>query len=169
MEFRMEDESTWRLVKQDEFQEEKLDQYYYMTYTSNHSRAAIVQAIKQDPKLAEFYERVSCQIVFCENPEQANLLGRDDNETADMHLSTSWWDRCQKFRRMWVKEPPTGPVDKWREKVLKLCGIPPNKDKMKSHRDIFLLAAVEDRVWTKLEELQNWFALLPDTSVVKRK
>ena len=165
----MEDNATWELVKIADFKAEDKDKYYYMTFTSNHTRAAIQEAVSEDTDLQEMYENIMCLLVFCEDHTQASVVGADDNETADLHLSTSWFDRAQKFRRIWKQEKPESISDKFRIKVMKMCGLPVTSAALKSHRDMFIIASLEDEVWNKLEELQQWYQDLDDPSIIHKK
>jgi hypothetical protein len=60
-------------------------------------------------------------------------------------------------------------TDKWRLGVLKRCGIPQTSAQLKSHRDIFLIAGLDDDVFKKLEELLRWYQSLEDPSVLTKK
>ena len=140
-----------------------------MTFTSNHTRAAIQEAVVDNPDLQSLYESITCFLVFCEDHTQASVVGADDNETADLHLSTSWFDRTQKFRRIWQQEEPDSVSDKFKLKVLKMCGLPATSASLKSHRDMFTLSTLEDSVWERLENLQRWYQDLEDTSVIHKK
>ena len=169
LEFDMEDASTWELVKISEFKVEDMNNYYYMTFTSNHTRAAIQEAVVENPDLQEVYEDITCFLVFCEDHTQASVVGADDNETADLHLSTSWFDRTQKFRRIWQQEKPDSVADKFKIKALKMCGLPFTQAALKSHRDMFSIASLSDPVWERLEKLQHWYQDLEDPSVTQKK
>ena len=169
LEFDMEDSSTWKLVKISEFKPEDVNKYYYMTFTSNHTRAAIAAAVKGNKELKQLYESIVCFVVFCEDHSQASVLGADDNETADLHLSTSWFDRTQKFRRIWEQEKPENLSDRYKLRTLKTCGLPTTPASLKSHRDMFLLSTLPKKVWKKLEQLQKWYQNLEDPSIIHQK
>ena len=169
LQFDMDKSDTWELVNIKDFKPENVNDYYYMTYTSNHTRAAIQAAVKDNKKLQPLYESIICFIVFCENNIQASVVGADDNETADLHLSTSWFDRTQKFRRIIQDEGYDKVSDKDKIKILKMCGLPMSTASVKSHRDMFSLAMLDDDVWAMLEKLQTWYQDLEDPSIIHQK
>ena len=167
--FNIEDDKTWRLIAKSEFKEENLDNYMYMTYTSNHLVAAINKAVGIKPKLASGYERIQCHLVFCENATQANLLGKDDNETADQHMSSTWWDRCVKFRRIWNMEKPAVVNQEWQFHVLELAGLKATNAVLKTHRDVFNLAFISEPLFKLLVDFQSWYVNLENPTDATKK
>ena len=165
----MEKAETWELVKKSEFKAEDANNYFYMTFTSNHTRAAIQEAVKEKESLGPSYESIMCIVVFCEDHTQAGVIGADDNETADLHLSTSWFDRVQKFRRVLQREKIEKATDQHKRQVLKACGLPHHDAALKTHRDMFLIATLSDPVWASLEKLQKWYQGLEDPTIISQK
>ena len=165
----MEKAETWELVKKSEFKVEDANEYFYMTFTSNHTRAAIQEAVKEKESLGPSYENIMCLVVFCEDFTQAAVVGADDNETADLHLSTSWFDRVQKFRRILQQDKHDTITDRMKRDVLKSCGLPHHEAALKTHRDMFTIATLSDAVWKSLEKLQTWYQGLDDPSVITQK
>ena len=98
----MSEETHWRHMTLAEFDVNKLDQYAFMTITANHWRAAIAKAISLKPELAEKYQTVEVAVVCCDR-QQSMQLATLDNEIADLHISQTWWDTVQLFRREYLQ------------------------------------------------------------------
>ena len=167
--FNIEDDKTWRPVAKSEFKTDQLDKYMYMTYTSNHLVAAINKAVGIKPKLAAGYERIQCHLVFCENSAQANLLGKDDNETADQHMSSTWWDRCVKFRRIYEMEKPEVVNQEWQYHAMEMSGLKATSAVLKTHRDVFTLAFISEPLFKLLEKFQLWYVNLENPVAATKK